>query len=263
MNEREPDERIQADANPARPPAADFVADDAGRRRTRAAGTLYGAVVGMPIAALAAGLAAWLTEYEDDAWTFALFAALIGIPVGALIGYLERTIRGDFAKTDVATFVGGGFGLTIALLVLVGTFGSIGGYWFLGMLCAGPMGGFLVGAIFDRAYEGFEQRLWGSAFGFVCLGMVACLAPIHLIVTYSAPDPRVIERETMKAVLSNWQADPAFHKAKIRKVELERVEGRSYAGTMDAAIDGAVMRFDVEVQYRHGNINVRWKPRLP
>lgn len=233
---------------------------------TRCAGTIFGAIIGVPIGGLCVGVCAWLIDYGDYAWEAWLAGALVGLPGGAIVGFLERTKRGQLPSADTATYVGGVFGLVISLLFLTGTGILVGGgnltffVWF-GMLCAGPMLGILVGAIFDRVYESGRLGERTSAIGFAFLGLTICVAPAFLIVSHSDPDPREVEKDAMKLVLEHWRFDPVMKKARVRKVTLGPPIHREYEGEMEVMMEGQVIPYELTVSVRHGQIKGSWNVR--
>src|SRR3989442_227881 len=183
MASPEPDHQIQATSSATSAPPPDALDrpqgnDITGRQRTRLGGTVFGALAGIPLGGLVSAVCCWLTDFGDYAWEGALVGALLGLGGGAGIGFLERTIRGDLLNPEIATIISGIFGLLVALLLLAGLGEDVAGkfraFLFLGILCAGPAGGLLVGAFLDRAPEASRQGSWGWAIGFAGFAIVAC-----------------------------------------------------------------------------------------
>ena len=266
MSDLDPNDQIKEapEFNLPAPARPDDLTIERRPRRTTLSGTLFGACVAMPMGALAGSLCYWIMDYGDYAWDGVLYGSAAGLPTGALIGFIERTVRGDVARADTATYVGGIFGSLLAVLLVIGfsTYGGTFGAMVLaGILCAGPMFGFLIGAVFDRSFESAHQHAWPAAIFFASLGSAACLAPAHLITQYSDPDPRQIERQAMKLILDHWRADPDMRNAKIGKVTLGPPDHRVYVGSFEAHLDRLVFPFDLEVHVRRDEIKASWKPR--
>src|SRR5262245_58717163 len=85
--------------------------------RTRRAGTVFGAFAGLLLGALLIGICGWLAGFL---WPGVLIGAIIGPVGGAVIGYVERTRRGDLVRPDIATIIGLAYGLLPSLLIVLG-----------------------------------------------------------------------------------------------------------------------------------------------
>jgi hypothetical protein len=265
MASSEPDERIEAESHLPVAPLSDAsghpIEDDAsGRYHMRLSGTLFGALAGIPLGALTVAIGAWIADFGDHAWEAALYGAGGGVFGGALIGFIERTIRGDLAKPDIATWIGGIFGLAIAPLMLLVIHGGTV-YVIVGILFTGPMGGLLCGAMLDRAHDASMRRWWSSAIGFGGFAIAACVAIVFSISEYTDPAPEIVARDARKLIHDHWHADPELKEATIRKIALDPPVHRTYTGTMEAVLAGKTQRFDLQVYVRHDEIKAEWFPR--
>src|ERR1019366_2643960 len=102
-------------------------------------------------------------------------------------------------------------------LVVLGINSGGGGFSFMvliGALCAGPMGGLLFGALFDRAYDSWSRREWVTAVGFAVFGMAACVGIVFLIAATDDPDAKEVAKDTRRLVAEIWQHDPKMREAK-------------------------------------------------
>src|SRR5262245_52620191 len=162
---------------------------------------------------------------------------------GAFIGALERQIRGDLVRPDVATLVCAIFGLVPALLVFLQGMGAVAGRLALclsmGLVCMGPLIGLLVGAIFDRAFDARLRKSWGAALVFAVVRTAACLGLVWGFDALSyGPDPEEIPRRTRASIVTHWRKDPGMQDAKIDKLTLHRTGRTTYAGFVEATVAG-------------------------
>jgi hypothetical protein len=236
------------------PPAEALAAP---RSRTRVAGGLFGAFVGAPIGMLTAAVVCWIAD-EGDYWQIAQYGAIIGPLPGAAIGYVERTWRGDLAIANVATFIGPIFGLLPAALIFFFSSTAPSVRLVAGVICAGPMAGLIIGAIFDRAFEESTQKSWLAAIGFAAFGIGLCISGVLLIHRYGGADPLDVAHDTRPLILDQWANDPDLRRAKIVRIELTRKDLRTFSGFFEASLDGRPATFDIEVEVNRGIIQAKW-----
>ena len=229
------------------------------QKRTRSAGTLFGFLAGIPFGMLTAAVSCWIVD-DGDFWRIALYGAIIGSLGGAVIGFSERTLRGELARPDIATFIGATFGLLPAILIL-GLSNGFAGRLFIGILFAGPMAGLLIGAVYDRIFEAIMQKSWSSAIGFAICGVGLCVGGVFLIDAYGGPDPKKVAQDAQKLIAEHWAIDPGMEGVKIDAIKLTHRENRTFTGIMDVSVHGREMQYDVEVEVRRGTIKPRWIPR--
>jgi hypothetical protein len=226
---------------------------------------LFGALAGIPIGALIGGVCCWLVDYGDYAWYGAACGAAIGFAAGAITGMAEHLIRGELVKPDIATHLGFLLGLFPTALLFLGfgaaPGGRFSGYLCIGGLCAGPMGGLLVGAMLDRVHDALGTRSWTTVTGFTLASLAICLGPLYLIQGYSDPDPKMISRETRKLMAERFSFDPEWKGARIHKLELEHQGDRIYTGIAEITLHDRPRRLDVESHIRLGELKASWKLR--
>src|SRR5262249_3273299 len=140
MPDASPGQQIQTEPTASVPPGR-----ISPRSRTRLAGSLLGSLAGILLGAQAGAGALWLADYGDYGWTGALCGAAAGIVGGAVIGFLERALRGDLVRPDVATITGAVFGAAIALIILLlalgGAYNRVSARLLLGILFIPPAAG--------------------------------------------------------------------------------------------------------------------------
>lgn len=242
MNNPEVEHRIQPRSDVGeRPPSSGGITDSPSvqdstpcgkrRQRTIAAGTVFGAFVGLPMGAALGAACCWLVGQFDFLSNGVLIGIFIGPMAGSFIGFTERKLRGDLVRPDTATFIGIVFGLFPALLVglggLSGVTGRFSGYLLLGAFFAGPMCGLLIGGILDRAFEESLKRAWGTAVTYAVLGIAVCIGLVCLIDAAAyGPDPKEVSRQAKKIITWQWSMDPELRDAAVQNVTLER-KGRT------------------------------------
>jgi hypothetical protein len=253
----EPTGIVPGEALPPDPPRGAILRP----HRTRLAGVAIGALAGVPLGALAVAVCCWLADYGDYAWEGAIYGAAGGVVLGAATGLLERAIRGDLVRPDVATCLGIVCGVVVAAVAVVQVVRTPAFYLFIGLVVAGPVGGLFLGGLLDRACEAGWQRRWGKALAVGGLGAAASVGGVYLIGAYSDPQPDVVAGRVREIILAKWQEDPETKGARIRKVTLGRPTHRTYVGTLEATIDRNQERFDLEVYVRHNTVSVTWTLR--
>jgi hypothetical protein len=232
-------------------------------QRTLAAGTAFGAFVGLPMGAAVGAACCWLTGLFDFLWHGVLIGALAGPFAGALIGFTERKTRGDLVRPDVATIACVVFGLLPALLVGLQGLGFVTGgfsaYLLAGAVFAGPMGGLVVGGLLDRALEATLKKSWGAALALAGAGVAGCIAVVCLIDSLAyGPDPQEVGREARALIVSEWRKNPAWRDATIRHVTLVREGRRTYTGFADVTVAGQPGRLMLEALVEGRVLEVKW-----
>jgi hypothetical protein len=122
------------------------------------------------------------------------------------------------------------------------------------------MGGMILGAVLDRAYDSIGHGRWLTALGLGVADAAIAVGVVVLITTYSDPDPEDVAREARKAIASHWNADPDFKKVKITQIKLDPPVHREYTGVMEVAIAERVQRYNLRVHFRHHAIDAQWAP---
>ena len=274
MNNPEAEHRIQPRADVGElPPSSGDITDsprvqDSTRRaerrqRTVAAGTVFGAFVGLPMGAVLGAACCWLIGQFDFLSNGVLIGIFIGPLAGAFIGFMERKLRGDLVRPDTATFIGIVFGLFPALLLglggLSGVTGRFSGYLLVGAVFVGPMCGLLIGGILDRAFEESLKKSWGMAVTFAVLGVAVCVGLVCLIDSAAyGPDPKEVSREAKKIITREWSMDPELRDAAVQNVTLEHKGRTTYTGFANVTFAGQPERLSLEVLAEGDMLTVSW-----
>jgi hypothetical protein len=264
MTNPDADPRIQSLPSPPSTPAS--LANDAAPRvgRTLRGAILFGLFVGLVMGPLVAALSCWLIGSITSLWQWVQVGAALGPVGGACIAFFERKVRGDLVKPDVATMICVCYGLIPAALIFLGAgehVGRFSGFLLLGMMCAGPMLGLLIGAFLDRAFDSACQRLWGTAVTFTFLGLLACAGIGYLsAIVPTGPPADELARQVRSFILQEWRKHPQLDKASIQKLSLESKGGNDYEGFVEATIAGRPERFALTVQYKNGMIHWKLEP---
>lgn len=187
-------------------------------------------------------------------------AGLVG---GMLIGGIERRRRGDLVRPDLATMIGGIFGLGIALVAFVSGMASVRGnltaFGLIGMAMAFPTAGILIGGLFDRSYEAAQNSRWRDA-GVCCVVAVsASLSLIWLMLTYptgtSAED---LVRPLTGMIYTEIRAEPEMRNAVVKNVVLVRRGNRDYSGTFEIVVKDRTHRYRVDAQLNDQMLSAAW-----
>jgi hypothetical protein len=229
--------------------------------RTVRSGIFFGSFVGTVMGALVGAACCWLMWLPDLANRAIVVGGALGLVGGVAIGWKERKSR----RPDIATIICASYWLVPALCMLLRGAGVVNGkfsgYLFLGMGFVGPMGGMLLGAILDRAYESIVGESWGKAFGFSAAGALACTwIGFGIATTNLGPDPKDLAWQTRSVILREWHKDPELQSATIEDCTLTYKSGRTYEGSFQATISGDLARFDLEVEVEGEILNIRWQP---
>lgn len=246
-----------------------LVKDPLGRgekhQRSLLAGVVFGALVGLPLGAVASAACCLLMELFDLLWHGVLIGSLTGPFGGAILAFTERKIRGDLIRPDIATFIGIVYGLLPALLTLLGGMGmvsgNLSGRFFIGSIFIFPMIGMLIGGILDRAFETMLKKSWSTAMALGLSGLAVCGGLLYGIDAAAyGPEPKDVIREARAIILTRWENQLKLRNATINTVTLVRKGRRMYTGFVDATIDDRSERLDLEVVVENGMISLRLTP---
>lgn len=233
--------------------------------RTIWSGSMFSAFVGICMGSVVGAATCWLFGQIDFLWDSVVAGSLVG-PVGGLfIALLERKRAGDLARPEMATLICIILMLAPALVILLKGLGAVQGrfsFWlFFGSIFTGPMIGFLVGGIFDRAFEArLNDRFWSSLVSgtigvAVCVGMVMMIA----IVPY-APDPVDAAQDIRAILLTQWSLKPDMKHAKIPDISLARKGGQRYTGFADVINEGHRHKVKLEIVFDEGTYSIKLHP---
>lgn len=235
------------------------------QQRSLLAGVGFGALVGLPLGAVASAECCLQMGLFDFLWHGVLIGSLTGSFGGALLGFTERKIRGDLVRPDIATFIGIVYGLLPALLTLLGSMGmvsgTLSGRLLIGSFFLCPMIGMLIGGILDRGFEAALTKSRSAALVFVISGLAACGGLLYGIDAAAyGPEPKDVIREARAIILTRWENQLELRNATIKKVTLVRKGRRMYTGFVDATIDGQSERMDLEVVVEDEILSLRLTP---
>lgn len=228
------------------------------------AGMIFGGFAGLLMCAVAGAACTWLLGQFDYYWHGFFFGAAVGPCAGVLAGFVERSTRGDLVRPDIATILGGLFGVLPGLILLLQGFGVVEGVFsgglLLGAVSGGPMAGFLIGGILDRAFESFLNRSVRRATT-LALTAIALCAGIVVLMDGAAygPDPKEVARQARALIISTWRKDPDTKDATIQALTLTRDGRRRYNGFAEAKIAGQLERLALEALVEGGELAIRWK----
>jgi hypothetical protein len=195
-----------------------------------------------------------------------VFGALVGLPLGAVAGAACcLLIRGDLIRPDIATLIGIVYGLLPALLILLGGMGIVrgksSGYLLIGSVFVCPMIGLLIGGILDRAFEAALTKSRSAALLFGIMGVAACGGLVYGIDTAAyGPEPKEVVREARAIILTEWENKPELQKATIQKMTLVRTGRRTYTGFVEATIDGQLEQLAIEIVVEERTLSLRLTP---
>jgi len=227
------------------------------------AGMIFGGLAGLHMGAVAGAACAWLLGLFDYYWHGFFVGAAVGPLGGVLAGFVERKARGDLVRPDIATILGGIFGLLPGLILLLQGIGVVKGVFsgglLLGAVSGGPMAGFLIGGILDRAFESFLNRSVRRA-STLALTAIALCAGIVVLMDGAAygPDPKEVARQARALITTEWRKDPETKDAAIRTMTLTRDGRRRYTGFAEATIAGQPERLALEALVEGGELSIRW-----
>src|SRR5262245_62104530 len=229
-----------------------------------AAGSLFGAIVGLAMGAVAGAACCWLSGAFELFWDGVLIGGVLGSLVGAIIGRRERT-RGRLVRPDSATRICVLFGAIPSLLICLQCAGLAGGAFsvglFLGLVWAAPMLGLLVGGVLDRSFEACLNRSWRRALVLGLAGLAACLGLIWTLDALACgPDPEDVARKARAIIITKWRNGPDGEDAKIHEITLKRTGRLTYAGTAEATRAGLRERLRVEAWLDNELVWVRRTP---
>jgi MFS family permease len=212
---------------------------------------LFGAFAGLLLGALFGAACCWLIGQHDFLWQGLRIGAVIGLFGGTIIGLVERKVRGEFVRSDSATFIGAVYGLLPALLTLT-VFGAGHGhgsaYFWVGIFFIGPMVGLLLGALLDRACEASRQKSWRTALGSAVVGVSACVGLVALMDITSRPlDANEVAAKAKRLILEEWSHKAELRSATIQNVTLTYQGADAYAGFVEATIDNHAEQLSLAV----------------
>lgn len=224
-------------------------------------GVVFGAVVGMLSGAPVAAGYCWLLGVPEYRWQGAIWGAALGPVGGALIGWRGRQSTSDPPTTNIATLICTIYGLLPALVLIfaAGLAASLFSVLILvGLFFVAPMFGFLLGALFDRAYEEAHKRFQGKALAFASAGALICLGVTYACVTtMPGPHPEELAKKVQPLILREWRKHDELRGATIQSILLTTENGREFSGLVEATIGGQPERLRVQVSV-YSNV-VSWK----
>jgi hypothetical protein len=224
---------------------------------------LFGGFVGLLMGALSGTVCCALLDFRDFLGQWAVIGAAMGVPGGALIALVERKLRGEQVRPDIATVICVVYALLPALIILLGGLGivrgKLSGFLLLGAVFACPMCGLLIGGVLDRAYEAGRNRI-GVAVGAGAAGMAFCLGLLYLVATLTArPDPDQVAQEARTMILQEWKGRK-IRDAVIRTITLDYEGNRVYTGFVEATIEGSEERFRLWVVHDREIVDLSLNP---
>jgi hypothetical protein len=231
-------------------------------RQLLASTAVFAAIVGLALGAVIGAACCWLLGEFDLLWQGVLVGVIVGPVAGVLLGIAERKVRGIFVRPDPAGVIGVTLGLVPAVLVglrgMGGVTGRLSGYVLCGEILAGPMAGLFIGGIFDRAFEAALKKSWGAALPFAT-GVAICVGLVFLIDSAAyGPAPEEVAREAEALIALEWESNPLAPDARIHSVTVVRKGRSSYTGFADVTIAGQRGRRPLEAEVKGGLLSVRW-----
>jgi hypothetical protein len=229
-------------------------------------GALFGAFVGLFIGALSGAAFCWMVDDNDHLWVGAAIGVVAGLVGGMLTGGIERWRRGDFVRPDLATMIGGIFGLAVAIVAFVNGMASVRGnltmFGLVGMAMVFPTAGILIGGLFDRSFEAAQNSKRRDAAVYCVFALSASLGLFWLMLTYptgtSAED---LVRPLSGLIYTEIREEPEMRKAVVKNIVLVRNGNRDYAGTFEIVVEGRTTRYRVEAQLNDEILSATWHPR--
>jgi hypothetical protein len=212
-------------------------------------GLIFGAFVGFLMSVPTALACCWLLGLYESQAPAAFAGAMFGTVAGAFIGGMERKVRGDLVRPDIATIICFVFGLLPGLIIFVRAIrGQFSVYGLVGVVFAVPMIAMLIGGLLDRAYEANRKRSLGATLVFALFGLAA-LAGLSFLLNKAmqGPDPDELALQVKAHLVREWRKRPDLETVKIRKVSLVHDQGMEYSGFIDASNRDLVEKFRIHV----------------
>lgn len=233
--------------------------------KVRSRGAVFGLIAGLALGSLAGAGTCWLNEANDWLFWGALVGAAIGCIAGPAIGLFVNSRRADIERVDVATSIGIGFGLVPGALIFVLANARVhrlmSAYGLMGMFFFGPMIGFLIGGVLDRAAEASQHRTRREAITAFALAFALTLGLGWAMVALpKGPEVAELNQQVRSMIYQEWRNDPELRDAYIEKVDLRRVKDRVYSGTAEATVGGRREMFIVDATINDGWLNANWRP---
>jgi hypothetical protein len=109
---------------------------------------------------------------------------------------------------------------------------------------------------------GYVKKGWGLPLlaGFGLVGVYLAVIFVLVVATYK-PDPKELAGAVKPLILQEWQKKPELRGASIQDITLVHQGGNTYAGVVDATLNGKPERLMLEVT--HDGQTVRWQLKAP